>query len=100
MSPENTDENTSETPDETQDDNTQSRGRSREYYTQTDPLWLKDTSADRVVSYYTLSFTRHEIVDQIGDLVGFQLEDDDRNRLNKEELAKILTYIRAVEGEL
>lgn len=87
-----------ENGDDTQDDETPPT-RSREYYTSQDPVWLPDAEPDRVVNYYTLSFKRLELLREIGDTVGFEVEDN-RDRLNKEELAKILVWIRAVEGKL
>lgn len=76
-----------------------SSGRSREYYRQQDPVWLPDADADRIVSYYTLSFTRYELVEDIASTAGFQV-DDDRDRFTKEQLAQILVWMRAVEGDL
>ncbi|MCG1002839.1 MULTISPECIES: hypothetical protein [Halobacterium] len=80
-----------------EDDQHKPPGRSREYYRQQDPNWLTDVGADRVVNYYTLSYTRHELLLEIADRVGFEVEED-RDRLTKEQLAQILVWMRAVEG--
>lgn len=82
-------------PDDQEDDNEVWR----EIYAK-DPPWLADADPTSIVEYYKLTLTRQKLIGRIGDTVGFEDDDRDRDRLNKAELAKILVYIETLVGDL
>lgn len=63
------------------------------------PAFLDNAAATSAVSYLTLTHSRPEMMNRIGDAVGFTVEGN-RDRLRKEELAQIAVYTLAVEGKL
>lgn len=63
------------------------------------PPYLENAGPRAVVDYVLLNHTRVEIQQQIGEQVGFE-HDPDSDRLDKYELAMILVFALAHNGEI
>ncbi|MCD2199068.1 hypothetical protein LPA44_04035 [Halobacterium sp. KA-4] len=64
------------------------------------PFIRDDTDPASVVDWLTLVDTRPQLMERIGQRVGFHVEPADRDRLDTHELALIAAYILALEGEI
>lgn len=91
----NTDESDA-TPDETEHADAQGRGPD---WTPRDPVWLAQADPSAAAEYYRFALDRAELMTEIGAEVGFQ-HDPDRDRLRKDELAKILVFAKAHNAQL
>ena len=59
-----------------------------------------ETDPASVVDWLTLADTRPQLMERIGQRVGFHVDDPNRDRLDTQELALIAAYILALEGEI